>query len=60
MFFVGNGKLNCFKEVNPISASLLEVLCLLNKGKGSHKIASLMNISNHTVDNHRRALLEKF
>jgi len=47
-------------EIPPISSRQQEVLELLNKGLGSHEIGTLLDISSHTVDNHRRALLEKF
>ena len=50
---------NCFEPVQPISNQEKKILLLLAEGKSSKEIAEVLFISPHTVDTHRRHLLEK-
>ena len=49
---------NLIKSMN-ITEREVELLYLLAEGKTSHEIAGVMNLSNHTVDTHRRKILNK-
>jgi DNA-binding CsgD family transcriptional regulator len=59
-YWASNGIRQRIEEVSGLSKRQLEVLELLNKGLGSHEIAQELSISTHTVDNHRRSMLDKF
>jgi DNA-binding CsgD family transcriptional regulator len=49
----------CLEPVHPLSKREKKVLCYLAQGKTSKEIASELFISPHTVDTHRRNLLER-
>jgi DNA-binding CsgD family transcriptional regulator len=49
----------CLEPVHPFSEQEKKVLRLLSEGKQSKEIAGLLFISPHTVDTHRRNLLNK-
>jgi DNA-binding CsgD family transcriptional regulator len=50
---------NFLEPVQPLSKQEKKILSLLSEGKGSKEIAEELFISPHTVDTHRRHLLEK-
>ncbi len=50
---------NCLEPVQPLSKQEKKILSLLAEGKSSKEIAEELFISPHTVDTHRRHLLEK-
>ncbi len=50
---------NCVEPVQPLSKQEKKVLSLLAEGKSSKEIANALFVSSHTVDTHRRHLLEK-
>jgi DNA-binding NarL/FixJ family response regulator len=47
-------------ESSSVTSRQREVLSLLAKGLSTKIIADKLNISNHTVESHRKSLLEKF
>jgi DNA-binding CsgD family transcriptional regulator len=46
-------------DIDPLTTRELEILQFLFRGEESKVIASILNISPHTVDTHRRNLLQK-
>jgi len=46
-------------KVQPLSRQEKKILSLLAEGKSSKEIANELSVSPHTVDTHRRHLLEK-
>lgn len=50
---------DCIEPVQPLSKQEKKVLSLLAEGKSSKEIANALFVSSHTVDTHRRHLLEK-
>jgi DNA-binding CsgD family transcriptional regulator len=46
-------------EVEPLSKRELEIARMINQGNDSAHVASILNISPHTVTTHRRNMLEK-
>jgi len=50
---------NCLEPVLPFSKQEKKILCLLAEGKSSKEIANELCVSFHTVDTHRRHMLEK-
>ena len=50
---------NCLETAHPLSSQERKILCCLAKGKSSNEIAKALFTSPHTVDTHRRHLLEK-
>ena len=50
---------NCLEPLPPLSKQQKKILCLSAEGKCSKEIARELFISSHTVDTHRRNLLEK-
>ncbi len=50
---------NAIEIVQPLSKQEQKILSLLAEGKSSKEIASELFVSRHTIDTHRRHLLEK-
>ena len=50
---------NCLEPVQPLSKQEKKILSLLAEGKSSKEIANELFVSSHTIDTHRRNLLEK-
>ncbi len=50
---------NCLEPVQPLSKQEKRILSLLAEGKSSKEIANELSVSSHTIDTHRRNLLEK-
>jgi DNA-binding CsgD family transcriptional regulator len=57
--FCYDNHLELLVEVEKLTNRQLQILFLLSSGKSSKKISEELSISTHTVDNHRRQLLEK-
>jgi len=50
---------NCLETVQPLSKQEKKILSLLAEGKSSKEIANELSLSSHTIDTHRRHLLDK-
>jgi len=54
-----NFEKNCLEPVQPLSKQEKKILSFLAEGKSSKEIANELSVSSHTIDTHRRHLLEK-
>lgn len=58
--FYGNPSANAHHDVPMPTKRELEVLALLAKGNGSKQIAKILFLSEHTVQTHRKNLMQKY